>query len=88
MVAIKSIGTIAEFILYINMLTWPVASLVGFLHLVQEAEASQKRINEFLKIEPEIQKNIRIKSIKGTIEFKNVSFTMKTLILSFRQYFF
>jgi ATP-binding cassette subfamily B multidrug efflux pump len=52
---IASIGVIAEFILYINMLTWPVASLGWVSSLVQEAEASQKRINEFLKEEPEIK---------------------------------
>lgn len=74
--SIKSIGTIAEFILYVNMLTWPVASLGWISSLVQEAEASQKRINEFLKIQPDIQNNHPEKSIiKGTIEFKNVSFT-------------
>jgi ATP-binding cassette subfamily B protein len=55
---IKSIGTIAEFILYVNMLTWPVASL-GCI-MVQEAEASQKRLNEFLKIEPEIKNKNQI----------------------------
>jgi ATP-binding cassette subfamily B protein len=73
---IKSIGTIAEFILYVNMLTWPVASIGWVSSLVQEAEASQKRINEFLKIEPEI-KNTTTKNtnIQGEIEFKNVSFT-------------
>jgi len=42
--------TIAEFILYVNMLTWPVASLGWVSSMVQEAEASQKRLNEFLKI--------------------------------------
>jgi len=74
--SIKSIGTIAEFILYVNMLTWPVASLGWISSLVQEAEASQKRINEFLKIQPDIQNNHPEKSIiKGTIEFKKVSFT-------------
>jgi ATP-binding cassette subfamily B protein len=72
---INSIGTIAEFILYINMLTWPVASLGWVSSMVQEAEASQKRINEFLKIQPDIQNNNTNKvDIKGTIEFKNVSF--------------
>ncbi|MBL0012587.1 MAG: ABC transporter ATP-binding protein [Flavobacterium sp.] len=72
---IQSIGTIAEFILYINMLTWPVASLGWVSSMVQEAEASQKRINEFLKIQPDIQNNTSDKSeIKGAIEFKNVSF--------------
>ncbi|MFN3969320.1 ABC transporter ATP-binding protein [Flavobacterium sp.] len=73
---IKSIGTIAEFILYVNMLTWPVASIGWVSSLVQEAEASQKRINEFLKIEPEIKnKATENTNIHGEIEFKNVSFT-------------
>ena len=71
--SIKSIGTIAEFILYVNMLTWPVASLGWVSSMIQEAEASQKRINEFLKIVPEIQNNSKEHSeIKGSIEFKNV----------------
>ncbi len=73
---IKSIGTIAEFILYVNMLTWPVASIGWVSSLVQEAEASQKRINEFLKIEPEIKnKAAEHSTIKGDIEFKNVTYT-------------
>jgi len=73
---IPNIGTIAEFILYVNMLTWPVASIGWVSSLVQEAEASQKRINEFLKIEPEIQnKNPNHAILKGTIEFKNVNFS-------------
>ena len=72
---IKSIGTIAEFILYVNMLTWPVASIGWVSSLVQEAEASQKRINEFLKIEPEIKnKATENSNITGEIEFKNVTF--------------
>jgi ATP-binding cassette subfamily B protein len=73
---IKSIGTIAEFILYVNMLTWPVASLGWVSSMVQEAEASQKRLNEFLKIEPEIKnKNPQHSIIAGTITFENVSYT-------------
>ena len=73
---IKSIGTIAEFILYVNMLTWPVASLGWVSSMVQEAEASQKRLNEFLKIEPEIKNNNPNKSIiNGSISFENVSYT-------------
>jgi ATP-binding cassette subfamily B protein len=73
---IKSIGTIAEFILYVNMLTWPVASLGWVSSMVQEAEASQKRINEFLKIVPEIQNHNPEKSIiEGAISFENVSYT-------------
>ncbi|HOZ75952.1 MAG TPA: ABC transporter ATP-binding protein [Flavobacterium sp.] len=74
--SIKSIGTIAEFILYINMLTFPVASLGWVSSMVQEAEASQKRINEFLSIEPEIQNNHPAPSvIHGEIQFKDVGFT-------------
>lgn len=73
---IKSIGTIAEFILYVNMLTWPVASLGWVSSMVQEAEASQKRLNEFLKIEPKIvNKNKEHSVIEGAIAFKNVSYT-------------
>ncbi|WP_395067236.1 ABC transporter ATP-binding protein [Flavobacterium sp.] len=73
---IKSIGTVAEFILYVNMLTWPVATIGWVSSLIQEAEASQKRVNEFLKVEPEIKNNTTEHSIiNGEIEFKNVSFT-------------
>jgi ATP-binding cassette subfamily B protein len=83
---IKSIGTIAEFILYVNMLTWPVTSIGWVSSLVQEAEASQKRINEFLKIEPNIknkttdsnprgEKATKKTTIQGDIEFRNVYFT-------------
>jgi ATP-binding cassette subfamily B protein len=73
---IANIGTIAEFILYVNMLTWPVASIGWVSSLVQEAEASQKRINEFLKIEPEIKNHTtKEEEIHGTIAFKNVSYT-------------
>ncbi|WP_125721510.1 ABC transporter ATP-binding protein [Flavobacterium ustbae] len=74
--SIPNIGTIAEFILYVNMLTWPVASLGWVSSMVQEAEASQKRLNEFLKIEPEIKNNNENPSeIQGNITFDNVSFT-------------
>ncbi|MBF4516244.1 ABC transporter ATP-binding protein [Flavobacterium sp. ANB] len=73
---IANIGTIAEFILYVNMLTWPVASLGWVSSMVQEAEASQKRLNEFLKIEPEIKnKNHGSSDIQGSIAFENVSYT-------------
>jgi ATP-binding cassette, subfamily B, multidrug efflux pump len=73
---IQNIGTIAEFILYVNMLTWPVASLGWVSSMVQEAEASQKRLNEFLKIEPEIKNNNENSSdIQGSIAFENVSYT-------------
>ncbi len=73
---IASIGTIAEFILYVNMLTWPVA-IVGWLtSIIQRAEASQKRINEFLQKEPAIR-NHRIEPtpIQGKITFQGVGFT-------------
>ncbi len=73
---IESIGIIAEFIIYVNMLTWPVATLGWVTSIVQQAEASQKRINEFLKEEPEIKNLNNLPSeIDGTIEFDNVSFT-------------
>lgn len=72
---IDNIGIIAEFILYVNLLTWPVASLGWVSSMIQEAAASQKRINEFLKIEPEIQNTvIGSTPISGTLAFKNVGF--------------
>ena len=73
---IASVGVIAEFVLYVNMLTWPVA-IVGWLtSIIQRAEASQKRINEFLKVIPEIKNEVSQDTpIAGKIEFKNVSFT-------------
>ena len=73
---IEEIGTIAEFLIYVNMLTWPVAVIGWVTNLVQQAEASQKRINEFLKHEPEITNTASDRfEIKGDIEFKNVSYT-------------
>ena len=73
---IESIGTIAEFIIYVNMLTWPVATIGWVTSIVQQAEASQKRINEFLKIEPEIKNTVNNHTeITGDIVFKDVSFT-------------
>ncbi len=73
---IASIGTLIEFILYVNMLTWPVATVGWVTSMVQQAEASQKRINEFLQVTPQIQNNNTNPSkIASTIEFKNVSFT-------------
>lgn len=74
--SIASIGVIAEFILYVNMLTWPVASLGWVSSMIQEAEASQKRINEFLEIQPEIKNKTEESSfIGGKITFNHVSFT-------------
>ena len=73
---IESVGIIAEFILYVNMLTWPVAVVGWLTSIVQRAEASQKRINEFLKEQPTIKNEVEeLTPIKGKIEFKNVSFT-------------
>ena len=73
---ITDIGIIAQFILYINILTWPIASLGWISSMIQEAESSQKRINEFLNEIPEI-KNLQPEhtKVQGEIEFKNVSFT-------------
>ncbi len=71
-----SLGVIAEFILYVNMLTWPVAVVGWLTSIVQRAEASQKRINEFLKEQPTITNEVEIPSkINGEITFKDVSFT-------------
>lgn len=73
---IKSLGVIAKFIIYVNMLTWPVATVGWVTSVVQRAEASQKRINEFLKQDPDIKNKVSTHSkIEGTIEFKNVTFT-------------
>jgi ATP-binding cassette, subfamily B, multidrug efflux pump len=69
-------GNIAEFIIYVNLLTWPVTSLGWTTSLVQRAEASQKRINEFLNTSSNIvsEKNIE-RELQGKIEFKKVVFT-------------
>lgn len=68
-------GNIAEFIIYVNILTWPVTLLGWTSSQVQRAEASQKRINEFLKTRTDIRstKNIE-RELAGKIEFRNVSF--------------
>jgi ATP-binding cassette subfamily B protein len=68
-------GKIAEFIIYVNMLTWPVASLGWTTSLVQRAEASQKRINEFLRTKTDIISQHRlVRQLEGKVEFKEVSF--------------
>lgn len=73
---IENIGTIAEFIIYVNMLTWPVATVGWVTSIIQQAEASQKRINEFLETEPEIKNTVESDTpIDGKIEFKDVTFT-------------
>ena len=61
--SIQSIGILAEFIIYVNMLTWPVASLGWISSVIQQAEASQKRINQFLNEEPEIKVEKNLKRI-------------------------
>tara|TARA_R100000935_G_scaffold1439_1_gene4587 strand:- start:144948 stop:146702 length:1755 start_codon:yes stop_codon:yes gene_type:complete len=69
-------GTIVEFLIYVNMLTWPVAIVGWVSSMVQQAEASQKRINEFLNEVPAIQNTVsRTEPVEGTIAFKNLSFT-------------
>jgi len=74
--SIKSIGTLVEFLLYVNMLTWPVATVGWVTSIIQQAEASQKRINEFLNILPEIKNdNNNQYHFNTDIEFRNVSFT-------------
>ncbi len=73
---IPNIGVILEFIIYVNMLTWPVATVGWVTSIVQRAEASQKRLNEFLRVQPEItNKATGHTHIKGGIHFNNVSFT-------------
>jgi ATP-binding cassette subfamily B multidrug efflux pump len=68
-------GNIAEFIVYLNMLAFPVISLGWVTSLIQRAAASQKRINEFLHEEPEIiSPDVPARHLAGKIEFKNVSF--------------
>ncbi len=69
-----NIGILAEFILYISMLTWPVATVGWVTSIVQQAEASQKRINIFLKNKTKIKSGKKKKKIFGSIEFKNVFF--------------
>lgn len=69
-------GNIVEFVIYVGKLTWPVASLGWVTSLVQRAAASQERINEFLNTQSNIISSENFAGeIKGSIEFKNVSFT-------------
>lgn len=72
------IGVVAEFFLYVNILTWPVAIVGWVTSIVQQAEASQQRINEFLEQVPEIKNNVEESTnIEGDIEFRNVSLVYK-----------
>lgn len=84
-------GNIAEFVVYVNLLTWPVASIGWITSLIQRAAASQARINELLMLNPELEMDVYVKpqkniisyeneifkEIKGEIKFNNVSFTYK-----------
>ncbi|MDG2052865.1 MAG: ABC transporter ATP-binding protein [Flavobacteriaceae bacterium] len=73
---IEQLGTIVEFLIYVNMLTWPVAVIGWVTSMIQQAEASQKRINEFLNEKPAIENYVEIETKNnGVIEFKNLSFT-------------
>ncbi len=73
---IENLGTIVEFLIYVNMLTWPVAVVGWVTSMVQQAEASQKRINEFLNEEPAIQNLVTENTpISGAIKFNQLSFT-------------
>jgi ATP-binding cassette subfamily B protein len=68
-----TIGNIAEFLIYVYLLTWPVTALGWITSIVQRASASQKRINEFLKEKSDINSSEKIRiNLKGKIEFKNV----------------
>lgn len=68
------IGVLAEFIIYVNMLTWPVAVVGWITSIVQQAEASQKRINDFLIEQPEILDGPGVlQKVEGNLSFKNVS---------------
>ncbi len=78
-----SYGNIVEFILYVNALTWPIASLGWVTSLIQRAAASQERINEFfnttsgisIDLESGMTENKVVKNVMGDIRFENVSFT-------------
>lgn len=73
-----STGNIAEFVIYVNMLTWPVTAVGWVASIIQQASASQKRINEFLDQQPEIENPVaesKPVSLEGAIKFNDVSFT-------------
>ncbi len=75
MKGIIELGILAEFIIYVNMLTWPVATVGWVSSIIQQAEASQKRINEFLKNDSILKTSDGFKyKIHGKIEFKKVQF--------------
>ena len=72
-----SAGTLAEFVIYVNILTWPFTAIGWMVSIIQQAEASQKRINEFMEVEPQIfnqAEETPTNILEGSIEFNNVSF--------------
>ncbi len=74
-----NVGVIVEFVIYINMLTFPVSAIGWVASMTQRASASQKRLNEFLDTEPEIKEpaapEVKEETLRGDIVFNNVSFT-------------
>jgi ATP-binding cassette subfamily B protein len=73
----SKVGLIVEFVIYINMLTFPVSAIGWVASMIQRASASQKRLNEFLETKPTIvnKQSNKVEEIKGEIEFKDVTFT-------------
>tara|TARA_B100000809_G_scaffold9521_1_gene9031 strand:+ start:20875 stop:22680 length:1806 start_codon:yes stop_codon:yes gene_type:complete len=73
---LKEKGTILQFVIYVNMLTWPVTAIGWVTSIVQRAAASQTRINEFLSTQPKVKNPTSDQlNLEGDIVFKNVSFT-------------
>jgi ATP-binding cassette, subfamily B, multidrug efflux pump len=72
-----SLGTITEFVMYINMLTFPVSAIGWTASMIQRAAASQKRLNEFINTVPEIRNGeaVQVPVLQGNISFKQVNFT-------------
>ncbi|MGA1364042.1 MAG: ABC transporter ATP-binding protein [Schleiferiaceae bacterium] len=70
-------GVIAEFVYYVGLLTWPIASIGWVMSLIQRAEASMERINDFLKVVPAVQQpaNAHQAAVHGAWTFENVSYT-------------
>lgn len=73
----SKVGLVVEFVIYINMMTFPVSSIGWVASMIQRAAASQKRINEFLHTTPSIKENenLPFRNFNGNILFKDVSFT-------------
>ncbi|MFN3874745.1 MAG: ABC transporter ATP-binding protein [Flavobacteriales bacterium] len=71
-----TVGNIAEFVIYVNMLTWPFASVGWVTSLIQQASASMERIDEFMRTEPVVGEEAdELPEVKGAITFRKVSFT-------------